>query len=159
MPNIVTRPAIAAALLLAAPAVAQQAPAKVSPEQVQQLIDTLKQRNDQVRALSDKVRELEARAARADGIVAKMEAAEKALVVASQKNQALVAIGEEIIVKYETMSLGKRVLSGEPYTQLYRVKMQNELQDYRDKIAQLGFYPEKEMQPAPAAPAVQPSGN
>ncbi|OYW44776.1 MAG: hypothetical protein B7Z08_06140 [Sphingomonadales bacterium 32-68-7] len=144
------------ALLAFAPALAQEAapaaaPAEVSAEQVQQIVATLRQRNDQVRALSEQVRELEARAARADGLAAQLANAEQALGVAADKNRALQAIGEEIIVSYEQMTLGKRALTGEPFTQLYRVRMENELQDYRDKVAQLGFYPERDVRPVAAA--------
>lgn len=160
MLNLILRSAVTTALLANAPALAQQAaPAAVSPAQVQQLIDTLKQRNDQLRVLSERVREAEARAARADAVSSRLQAAEKALVIAAEKNQALVTTGEEIIAKYEKMSLGQRALGGERLTQLYRVRMQNDLQVYRDKIAELGFYPEKEMQPPqPAAPA-QPAAS
>jgi capsule polysaccharide export protein KpsE/RkpR len=158
MLNLILRSAAALALLATAPAFAQQAaPAEISPAQVQQLIDTLKQRNDQLRMLSERVREAEARATRADAAMTRLQAAEKALAIAAEKNQALVATGEEIIAKYEKMSLGKRALTGEPYTQLYRVRMQNDLQVYRDKIAELGFYPEKEMQPAQPATPAQPA--
>lgn len=154
MLNFILRSTAALALFATAPAVAQDAaPAQVSPAQVQQLIDTLKQRNDQLRVLSERVREAEARATRADAVATRLQAAEKALAIAAEKNQSLVTTGEEIIAKYEKMSLGQRALGGERLTQLYRVRMQNDLQAYRDKIAELGFYPEREMQPAqPAAP-------
>lgn len=154
MRNFLIFSSAAATLLAAAPAAAQQTGSGPIPaEQVQQLIDTLKQRNEQVRTLSERVRELEARTARAEADSGRLEMAEKAIAVASLKNQSLVSIGEEIIVKFENRSLGKRVLAGEPLTQLYRVRLQNELQAYRDKIAELGFYPEKELQPAQPAPA------
>jgi len=160
--RIISASAAFAAMLLTFPAVAQttpapasaaSTPAAISPEQIQQLVDTLKQRNEQVRQLSERTRELEARAAEADRLTARVEAAEKALGVASTKNQSLVTIGEEIIADYEKMRLGKKIGGREPLTQLYRVRMQNELQSYRDKIAELGFYPAKDMQPAQPAPA------
>jgi hypothetical protein len=156
-----TLAAAVASLAFAGPAAAQTAPAPaatpapagISGEQIQKLVDTLKARNEEVRTLKDRVRELEAAATLAQDTASRLAAAEKALAVASQKNQALLATGEEIIAKYEKMGLGKRAASGEPFTQLYRVRMQNEMQAYRDQIAELGFYPEKEMQPAQPAPA------
>ena len=156
MSNFVARLAGAALLLTACTggAHAQTAPA-VSPEQVQQLIATLKQRNEQVRELSTRLREAEGKANPSDALAARVAAAEKALAVGARKNADLVALGEAILTDYEKMDLGKKIGSREPLTGLYRVKLENKLQEYRDEIAALGFYPEKEMAPA-ASVAPQP---
>jgi ribosome-binding ATPase YchF (GTP1/OBG family) len=151
MSNLILRLAGAALLVaVSAPAAAQQA---IPAAQVQQLIDTLKQRNEQVRTLSERVRELEATAARADASVARLAAAENAMRVASRKNQELVTLGEAIIADYEKLGLHKRIAASEPLTGLYRVRLENKLEEYRAEIAQLGFYPEKEMEPQPPAAA------
>lgn len=148
--------AVAASLLaLAAPASAQTAAAP-SPEQIEQLIATLKQRNDQLRDMSAQVRALEARAAAGDIAIKERDNNRKALEIAAQKNRELAAIGEAILVDYEKFNLGKRIGAQEPLTQLYRVKLQNKLQEFQDQIAAQGFYPERELeliQAASAAPA------
>ena len=149
--------AIAALLLSSAPVQAQdlaQGKGCIVREQGEQLIATLKQRNDQLRDMASRLRELEAQLASSQTVVTELENSRKALVIAAQKNRELADIGEAIIVDYEKMDLGKRVAAREPLTGLYRVKLENKLQEFRDQIAALGFYPERELDAlqAPAAP-------
>lgn len=154
---------LAAALLLLSPVPlkAQEAPksACIVREQAEQLLSTLKQRNDQLREMSGRMREMEAQVAAAEASVKELENSRKALAIAAQKNRELAEIGEAIIVDYEKMNLGKRVGSQEPLTGLYRVKLENKLQEFRDEIAAQGFYPEKELGAlqAPPAPAATPA--
>jgi prophage DNA circulation protein len=125
-------------------------------EQAEQLIGTLKERNDQLRDMSARMREMEARVAAADTATKELENSRKALAIAAEKNRELAEIGEAIIADYEKMDLGKRAAAGEPLTQLYRVKLENKLQEFQDQIAAQGFYPQKELdnlQAAQAAPA------
>lgn len=136
------------AIAFPAAASAQQA---VSPEQAQQLIDTLKQRNDQLRALSAEIQAMRTQVAEAEALTARVAASEKALAVAATRNRELVEIGEAILADYEKMDLGKRVGAAEPLTQLYRVRLQNKLQEFHDQIAAHGFYPERDVQAAPPA--------
>lgn len=158
--------AAAAATLLAAatPVQSQKPAAKAAPaaapiarEQVEQLIDTLKQRNEQLRELSAQLREMEARAAAGDAAVKERDNGRKALVVAAQKNRELAEIGDAIIADYEKFNLGKRMGAQEPLTQLYRVKLQNKLQEFQDQIAAQGFYPERELELIQAASAAPTS--
>ena len=153
-----------AVLLLSSSAVQAQEPAGAKAcivrDQAEQLIATLKQRNDQLRDLSARMREMEAQVAAAEAAVKELANSHKALVIAAQKNRELADIGEAIIVDYEKMDLGKRVAAREPLTQLYRVRLENKLQEFRDQIAAQGFYPERELEAlrAPATTAV-PSSN
>lgn len=129
----------------------------ISRAQGEQLIATLKQRNDQLRDLSAQMREMEARVAAADAATKDLENSKKALQIAAEKNRALAAIGEAIIADYEKLDLGKRIGAQEPLTQLYRVKLQNKLQEFQDQIAAQGFYPARELEMLQAASATPPA--
>lgn len=151
-----------AGALIATPATAQEAAGGcIVREQAEQLISTLKERNDQLRDLSARLREMEARVAAADAATRELENSRKALTIAGDRNRELVEIGEAIITDYEKMDLGKRLASREPLTQLYRVRLENKLQEYRDQVARQGFYPQKELDalqaPPPAAVPVEPA--
>lgn len=150
--------ALGLALGLAAPAAAQTAGA-VTPEQAQQRVDALRERNEQVRQLAARVQQLELAAAGAQDKAQRLAAAEQALAIAAKKNRELAELGEAIITDYERLGLGRRTLAREPLTQLYRVKLQNRMQEYRDEVAKLGFYPERDVQlPAdPPAAATEPA--
>lgn len=143
----------------AAPAAAQEC---IAREQAEQLVTTLKQRNEQLRDLSQRMQDMEARSARADASLAELENSRKLLAIAVEKNRELAAIGEAIIADYEKMGLGSKVAAREPLTQLYRVRLENKMEEFRDQLAAKGFYPERELEtlqapPAPAEPA--PSGS
>lgn len=138
---------------LSAPAQGQSATTGcVAPEQAEQLIATLKQRNEQLREQAEKMRAMEAEVAAARDAIRNAEASRKAVTIAAEKNRELREIGDAIIADYEKMGLGKRMAAGEPLTGLYRVRLQNKLQEFSDQIAELGFYPERD-----AAPASEPS--
>lgn len=150
------------ALGVAAVAQAQQqqpaaAGACIARDQAEQLISTLKQRNDQLRDLAEKMRAMEAEVAAAQGARRELEASRAAIKIAADKNRELRALGDQIIADYEKLDLGKRAAANEPLTQLYRVRLQNKLQEFGDQIAALGFYPERDAVPAAAsAPATNP---
>ncbi|NIJ39297.1 hypothetical protein FHR22_004044 [Sphingopyxis panaciterrae] len=139
------------ALVLAPAARAQDNAAAggcIVAEQAQQLIDTLKQRNDQLRDMSEKMRAMEAEVAAARSAAGQIEASRKAIVIAADKNRELRELGDAIIADYEKMGLGKKVAAGEPLTGLYRVRLENKLQEFSDQVAALGFYPERDAVPA-----------
>ena len=72
--------------------------------------------------------------------------------IAKQKNEALVSIGEEIVVALEQQCFGARLLAREPVTQLYRVRLENEIQDFRKKVSDQRFFPQTEtVEPVPSA--------
>jgi len=145
--------------LIASPAVAQTAtavPATITVEQAEQLIATLQQRNEQLREMAGQVSQMEASVAEAQSVTRELEISRQALLIAAQRNADLVAIGEEIIADYERMNLGDRAANGEPLTGLFRVRLENKLQEFQSQIAALGFYPQKELD---ALAAAQAAGN
>lgn len=125
----------------------------IAPAQAEQLIATLKQRNDQLREMSEKMRAMEAEVAAARSATGQIEASRKAIAIAAQKNRELRELGDAIIADYEKMGLGKKVAAAEPLTGLYRVRLENKLQEFSDQVAALGFYPERDAVPDAPAPA------
>ncbi len=78
------------------------------------------------------------------------------------KNLALFTLGNEILTRYEKFSLGDALAAKEPFTGLARVKLQELVQDYKDKISDQRVTPgqapataaeTKQPAPGPAAPA------
>jgi len=71
--------------------------------------------------------------------------------VASQRetqNVELFKISNEILDRYEKYSLGQALLAKEPFTGIMRVKLENQVQDYQDKILGLKNTPGIESSPA-----------
>jgi chromosome segregation ATPase len=66
------------------------------------------------------------------------------------KNLALFSLGNEILTRYEKFSLGDALGAKEPFTGISRVKLQELVQDYKDKISDQRVTPGQ----APAAPTV-----
>ena len=71
-----------------------------------------------------------------------------------RKNIALYNLGNEILTRYEKYGLGEALAAKEPFTGLTRVKLQELVQDYRDKIADQRATPGT-IPPAP--PAAHPA--
>jgi hypothetical protein len=65
------------------------------------------------------------------------------------KNLALYNLGNEILTRYEQYGLGEALAAKEPFTGLTRVKLQELVQDYRDKVADQRVIP-GQIPPAPA---------
>ncbi len=65
--------------------------------------------------------------------------------IAREKNERLVAIGREIIDALEAQTFGDRVIAREPVTQLYRVKLENEIQAFRRELSDQRFFPQTEV--------------
>ena len=51
------------------------------------------------------------------------------------KNLALFKLGNEILTRYERFGLGDALAAKEPFTGIARVKLENLVQDYQDKLA------------------------
>ena len=49
------------------------------------------------------------------------------------KNEALFAIGNDVLTRYEKFGLGQALAAKEPFVGLTRVKLENQVQDYQDK--------------------------
>lgn len=60
--------------------------------------------------------------------------AERKLADASRKNLELYQIGQEILSKYEGFGLGTAITAREPFTRSMKVKLENYLQDFGDKL-------------------------
>jgi hypothetical protein len=50
----------------------------------------------------------------------------------------------EILTRYEKFALGEALLAKEPFTGIARVKLESQVQDYQDKIADERVKPENE---------------
>lgn len=151
--------AISAAVLvsgLARPdAAAQEAASSgecIDREQAERLVATLRNRTSQLRDAAGRLQ-------RADDIIsqanARVEAAEQqaaatqaVLALAAERNRELVEIGMKILDDYESLSLGKKVAAREPLTGLYRVQLENKLQDFEDELAAAQFFPERALEEA-----------
>lgn len=57
------------------------------------------------------------------------------------KNRALFSIANEILRRYERFSLGDALAAKEPFTGLTRVKLENLVQGYDDKLAEQRVHP------------------
>lgn len=65
---------------------------------------------------------------------AKNAALERRVADLRTRNQALFATGNEILDRYRKFGLGEAVTAREPFTGLTRVKLQNQLQEFGDKL-------------------------
>ena len=68
------------------------------------------------------------------------------------KNLQLYNLGNEILTRYQQYSLGQALEAKEPFTGVARVKLQEAVQDYKDRIADLRVSPGQ----APTTPALEP---
>jgi len=119
----------------------------ITRPQARQLVDGIEARNAQIGALNARVLELEAQLAQAQ---IEARAARDVTAIAEQKNRELVSIGREILSDYESRSLGERVASGEPLTQIYRVRLENALQEYAARVAEQRLFVDRELATARA---------
>src|SRR5215472_12815618 len=60
-----------------------------------------------------------------------------------RKNLELFKTANEILTRYEKFALGEALLAKEPFTGITRVKLENQVQDYQDKIADERVKPEE----------------
>ena len=67
------------------------------------------------------------------------------------RNAAMFKLGNEILTRYEKFGLGDALTSREPFVGITRVKFQNLIQDYGDKLADEKIKPDAK--PAPEKPA------
>ena len=96
--------------------------------------------------MKDSLQKLEASQGQAVGLLKRTEAERAKLsgqVIELQrkvadretKNLALYQLANEILKRYERFGLGDALAAKEPFTGLARVKLENYVQDYQDKIA------------------------
>jgi uncharacterized lipoprotein YehR (DUF1307 family) len=60
-----------------------------------------------------------------------------------RKNLELFKTANEILTRYEKFGLGEALTAKEPFTGITRVKLENQVQDYQDKIADQRVKPEE----------------
>ena len=65
------------------------------------------------------------------------------------RNAAMYKVGTEVLSRYEKFGIGDALTSREPFVGLTRVKFENLIQDYADKLADERIKPE----PAPVPPS------
>jgi chromosome segregation ATPase len=74
-----------------------------------------------------------------------------------QNNLELYRVGKEILERYENFGLGKAILAREPFTGIARVTLENQVQDYKERLLEhkdkLGQVPAVDTPPAPATDA------
>lgn len=78
---------------------------------------------------------------------------------ATRKNQELFQVGSEVLSKYEGFGLGTAIAAREPFTRTMRVKLENLVQEYGDKLNDGRLQPEdapKAGKPAEKATAAAP---
>jgi len=71
------------------------------------------------------------------------------------KNLALYQLGKEVLNRYEKFGLGTAITSREPFVGITKVKLENLVQDYSDKLMDQTVKPGAA--PAPERPATPPS--
>ncbi|MFN7561813.1 MAG: hypothetical protein ACK5TH_08550 [Prosthecobacter sp.] len=74
--------------------------------------------------------------------------AERKLADANRKNLDLYNIGHEILAKYEGFGLGTAIIAREPFTRNMKVKLENYLQDFGDKLQDGKIQPADATKPA-----------
>jgi chromosome segregation ATPase len=97
--------------------------------QLQQELDKLKAAKQGVEALAAKTEAQRAKLA-AEKVVLDRKVADQ-----QTKNAEMFKIGNEILTRYEKFGLGTAITAREPFVGLTRVKLQNLVQDYSDKLA------------------------
>ncbi len=92
---------------------------------------------DQINAAAHKLK-AERDEAVSEDIIAKRLVADR-----EAKNRELYRLANEILTRYEKFGLGDALAAREPFTGITRTKLENQVQDYSDKIA------DSRVQPAP----------
>jgi len=84
---------------------------------------------------------------------AKAVAADRKVAERERQNLELYNTGKEILTRYENFGLGGALLAREPFVGTARVKLQNQVQDYRDKLQDQKVKPSDKNKAAAAEPA------
>jgi hypothetical protein len=109
-------------------------------------VDLEKSKSDH-RAVSDLARKKEGQRAQ---LAEKVIVLERQVADQQQKNAAMHKLGIEILDRYEKFGLGTALTAREPFVGLTRVKFENLIQDYGDKLADERIKPQSQTQTKPA---------
>ncbi len=105
---------------------------------VREFNDRLEERNQALEKWKDAYTEAATVARAKDAERAKFETESKIYKASTRactlKNQELVKVGRELLVRYEGVTFGDQVVANEPLVGIRRVQIQNLLQDYGDKV-------------------------
>lgn len=86
-------------------------------------------------ALKDSVADAQAKEAARAKLAADAIVLQRLVDDREAKNRALFRLGNEILTRYEKFSLGEALAAREPFVGLTRVKLENLVQDYQDKLS------------------------
>ena len=92
---------------------------------------------DQINAAAQKLKTERDKAA-SENIIDKRTIADR-----ETKNLELYHLANEILTRYEKFGLGDALAAREPFTGITRTKLENQVQDYSDKIADAKVQPQK----------------
>ena len=87
-------------------------------------------------------------------LASKVIVLERTLADRESRNLELYKVGREVLDRYENFAFGRALLAREPFTGLSRVKLENLVQDYQDKLLKPALKAGEVGRPAPAKPAV-----
>ena len=103
----------------------------------------------------------EAKEAERAAAAGKADVLQRRVTAAETKNAEMLKLGQEILARYEKFGLGTALLAREPFVRNMKVKFENYVQDYGDKLDAQRIQPsgtsKVESQPSPASAA--PSAN
>ena len=104
----------------------------VQETQIAQLKQELEKTREELRKSQDQARTLEAaRAKLANDVILML----RTIADQKTKNREMHKLASEILVRYEKFGLGEALGAKEPFVGLSRVKLQNYVQDFQDKLS------------------------
>lgn len=110
---------------------------------VREFNDRLEERNQTLERWKDAYNEAATVARTKDAERAKFEGESKAYkastLACAGKNKELVKAGQELLQRYRSVTIGDAFIASEPVTGIGRVGVQNELQDYGDRVLNQKF--------------------
>ena len=86
-------------------------------------------------------------------LASKVVTFERRVAVRDVKNAEMFKLGSEILKRYEKFGLGTALAAREPFVGVSRIKMQNMVQDYQDKLIDQKIKAADDSPPAATAPA------
>ena len=124
----------------------------IDREQAERLVTTLRSRTEQLRDAAGRLQRAEEIVNQANARIAAAEAraaaTQEIVALAAMRNRELVQTGLQILADYQSLSLGQKAAAREPLTGLYRVRLENKLQQFEDELAAAQFFPEKALEEA-----------
>lgn len=98
--------------------------------QAKDAMDNLKAAHDQAAAVAQKEKALH------DQVAGQVVLLQRKVSDREAKNRELFKLANEILTRYEKFSLGEALAAREPFAGVMRVKLENLIQDYQDKLSE-----------------------